>query len=47
VRSQEWTVPVGGGIGKIFEIGSQAMNAPFNLSSCRFRMMLLVVEIVA
>ena len=24
---QEWTVPLGGGIGKIFKIGSQAMNA--------------------
>lgn len=24
---QKWTVPIGGGIGKIFKIGSQAMNA--------------------
>ncbi|MGB5570437.1 MAG: hypothetical protein WBM81_14185 [Sedimenticolaceae bacterium] len=24
---QKWTVPLGGGIGKIFKIGSQAMNA--------------------
>jgi hypothetical protein len=24
---QQWTVPIGGGIGKIFKIGSQAMNA--------------------
>jgi hypothetical protein len=24
---QEWTVPLGGGIGKIFKIGSQVMNA--------------------
>ena len=24
---QQWTVPIGGGVGKIFKIGSQAMNA--------------------
>ena len=24
---QRWTVPVGGGIGKIFKVGSQPMNA--------------------
>ena len=24
---QKWTVPIGGGVGKIFKIGSQAMNA--------------------
>ncbi len=25
--SQRWTVPVGGGVGKLFKIGNQAMNA--------------------
>jgi len=24
---QKWTVPIGGGVGKIFKIGSQAINA--------------------
>lgn len=24
---QKWTIPIGGGVGKIFKIGSQAMNA--------------------
>ena len=25
--SDVWTVPLGGGVGKLFKIGSQAMNA--------------------
>jgi hypothetical protein len=26
---QRWTIPVGGGVGKIFKVGSQPMNAQF------------------
>jgi hypothetical protein len=26
---EKWTVPVGGGVGKIFRMGKQAMNAQF------------------